>query len=243
MLVTDKVTKRFGGVIAVNNVSLEIESNKITGLIGPNGSGKTTFFNCINGIYCPEMGKIIFDNHNITGLDPSLICRKGIARTFQIVRPFSSLTVKETIEIAMHFGRGNDSPPHVADEVDNILNFVDMYDKRNISSESLILVDRKKLEIARALATDPKLLLLDEVASGLNFSELNEIKGLIYNILEKGVTILIVEHIMHLIMDICNNIIVFVEGHKVAEGTPEEISNNEIVIESYLGKKEKTVAS
>ena len=137
MLIANKVIKRFGGIIAVNEISLKIKANGITGLIGPNGSGKTTFFNCINGIYRPEKGEIVFDGQDITGLNPAFICRKGIARTFQVVRPFRSLTVKETLEIAMHFGNENNGSMQMhTGEIDKILYFVELYDKRDINSES-----------------------------------------------------------------------------------------------------------
>lgn len=238
MLKGEKIIKRFGGLIAVNKVDFQMSRGTVTGLIGPNGSGKTTLFNCITGIYKPEGGRIFLQGREITGNDPSAICRLGVARTFQIVRPFRSLTAKENAMVAFRFGRRPEAQPVDASrETNRILELVGLRDKENIRAKDLILADRKKLEIARALCTDPLILLLDEVASGLNQAELRDMVALLRKIHSEGITIFMVEHIMSVIMDICSHIIVLSEGKKIAEGSPVEISYNQMVIDVYLGKE------
>lgn len=242
MLSGEKVLKRFGGLVAVNEVDFVVDPETITGLIGPNGSGKTTLFNCITGIYRPEKGRIFLEGQEITGRDPSSICRLGIARTFQIVRPFGSLTAEENAMVAIRFGRRLGSPPvNPSGETRRIFDLVGLSGKENIRARDLILADRKKLEIARALCTDPGVLLLDEVASGLNQAELKEMVELLQRIHREGITIFMVEHVMAVIMKICSRIIVLSEGKKIAEGIPEEISSNRVVIDVYLGREETAV--
>lgn len=234
ILETKSVCKRFGGLRAVNDVSLQVEEGQIYGLIGPNGAGKTTFLNCIAGNYRPESGQIFFRGKEITGLRPDKICREGIARTYQIVRFFPKMTVLENVLVGAVFGTkaGVLSPEKKAAE---ILDFVEFPAAHHILAENLNTVQLKQLELARALATDCKLLLLDEVAAGLTPGELNNITTLIRKIRDNGTTIVIVEHLMKLIMSICDRIFVLNFGEKLNEGVPQEIIQCEKVAKAYLG--------
>jgi len=233
-LAMDRVTKNFGGLTAVNDVSFEVEKGEIMGLIGPNGAGKTTLFNVINGFYSPTGGDVLFKGEKISGLKPHKLCRRGIARTFQVVKPLQRLSVLDNV-IASAFVRA-----HTKQRAEEIaletLRFTHLENDRDVISKGLPLGKRKRLEIARALATRPEMLLLDESFAGLNPSELNESIEIIRRIKEKGITVLIIEHHMKVIMSISDRIVVLNYGEKIAEGTPGEIGSNNDVIEAYLGE-------
>jgi branched-chain amino acid transport system ATP-binding protein len=235
------LTKTFGGLIAIKDLSFELENGEILGIIGPNGAGKTTLFNLITGFYHPNEGRIIYKGENITGLRPYQICKKGITRTFQITQPFMNLTVLENVKIGAY--NRISSNQEATKEALKILELVGLYDKRNEIASSLTIGHRKSLELAKALATKPEVLLLDEVMSGLNPKETDDVILNINKIHKKGVTILLIEHVMKVIMSLAQRIIVIHYGKKVAEGTPREISKNPKVIEAYLGEEYKIAQS
>lgn len=234
MLEVRNLTKYFGGLGAVKNLSFEVEKGKIFGLIGPNGSGKTTVFNLINGFYSPTSGGILFKGESITGFKPNVICRKGIARTFQVVKPLSRMTVLENV-MASAFCRVN-SLNEAREEAIKGLEFCGLIHRKDYLAKSLTIGDRKRLEISRALATRPELILLDETAAGLNPTELDQAIALIKKIRDQGITILIVEHIMKVIMSISDRIHAINYGQTITEGTPQEVANSQAVIEAYLGE-------
>lgn len=228
------VSMFFGGLAALNDVSFELKKGEILGLIGPNGAGKTTLFNVINGFYSPSKGVVLFRGQKISGLKPHKICKLGIARTFQVVKPLQRMTVFDNV-IASSFLRAKNRSEAEAIAIDT-LKFTGLYNDRDIISKGLPLGKRKKLEIARALVTQPEVLLLDESFAGLNPHELDESIDIIRKIKEKGITIMIIEHHMKVIMSISDRIVVLNYGEKIAEGTPDEIANNPVVIEAYLGE-------
>ncbi len=236
LLKVDSVTKRFGGLIAVNDVSFTIEDGERVGLIGPNGAGKTTLFNVISGYYKPEKGKVFFKGTDITGKKPFEISKLGIGRTFQIVKPLSGLTVVENVIMGAMLKYHDIS--EAANKALEILKLTGLYEKRLLKAGQLNLPEKKRLELSRALAMEPDLLLLDEVVAGLNPTEVDEMLKLLREINEWGVTILMVEHVMRAVMNISERIIVMDYGVKIAEGTPDEIANNPRVIEAYLGREE-----
>jgi branched-chain amino acid transport system ATP-binding protein len=234
LLEVKKVSRFFGGLAAVKDVSFDLRQGEILGLIGPNGAGKTTLFNVINGFYAPSRGDVFFKGEKISGLKPYRICRLGIARTFQVVKPLQRMSVHENV-IASAYLRAKDR--RQAEEISNeTIAFTGLDDDRNVISKGLPLGTRKRLEIARALATQPELLLLDESFAGLNPTELNASIEIIRKIKEKGITIMIIEHHMKVIMAISDRIVVLNYGEKIAEGTPQEIRNNALVVEAYLGE-------
>lgn len=228
------VSKHFGGLIAIKDVSFEIKAGEILALIGPNGAGKTTLFNVVNGFYPPTIGEVSFKGKRISGFQPHEICKLGIARTFQVVKPLQRMSVLDNV-VASAFLRANNKSEAVEIATET-LKFTGLYDDKDVISKGLPLGKRKKLEIARALATKPEVLLLDESFAGLNHSELNESIEIIKKIKERGITIMIIEHHMKVIMAISDRIVVINYGEKIAEGTSQEIRNNPLVIEAYLGE-------
>ena len=234
LLHVNKVSRFFGGLAAVKDVSFEVNKGEIVGLIGPNGAGKTTLFNVVNGFYAPSRGEVLFKGSRISGLKPHQICQQGMARTFQVVKPLQRMSVLDNV-VASAFLRAKDRKE--ADVIaEDTLKFTGLFEDRAVISKGLPLGKRKRLEIARALATQPELLLLDESFAGLNPSELDESIGIIRRIKEKGITIMIIEHHMKVIMSISDRIVVLSYGEKLAEGTPAEIGRNPQVIEAYLGE-------
>jgi branched-chain amino acid transport system ATP-binding protein len=235
LLEIKNLTKAFGGLIAVNNISLTVEKGEILGLIGPNGSGKTTTFNCIMNVFPITSGDIIFNGQSMKGLKTYSICRQGIGRTFQIVKPLARLSVLDNVTAAA-FCRVN-TIKEARFEAERVLEFCDLGKDKEKLAKSLPIGGRKRLEIARALATKPELLLLDETAAGLNPSEADAAIELIKNIRNNGVSILIIEHIMKVIMTISDRIHVINFGQTIAQGTPREVADNRAVIEAYLGEQ------
>ncbi len=237
LLETKNVVKRFGGLVAVKNVSLNVQKGEIFGIIGPNGAGKTTFLNCVSGIYKPEEGSVLFKNQNITGVKPHLLCKKGIARTFQIVRSFQKMTALDNVRVAVIFG--TEQNHDVDKRAKELLEFVNFPLSHKTLAGNLNTVQLKYLELARALATDSELLLLDEVAAGLTPGELVDFIELIKRVRDNGTTVITIEHVMKFIMNICDRIAVLHYGEKIAEGNPSEIIENEMVVEAYLGPGKK----
>jgi branched-chain amino acid transport system ATP-binding protein len=236
LLEIKEVSKRFGGLAALTDVSYSVNKGEILGLIGPNGAGKTTLFNVVNGFYPPTKGEVLFKGEKISHLIPHQICKLGIGRTFQVVRPLRRMTVLDNV-IASAFLRAKNKKEAEEMALD-VLRFTGLYEDRNQISRGLPLGKRKKLEITRGLATKPELLLLDESFAGLNPSEQNELIDIIRQIRTKGITIMIIEHHMKVIMALSDRIVVLNYGQKIAEGTPKEISSNPLVIEAYLGEAE-----
>lgn len=232
------VTKRFGGLVALNKINFHINKGEILGLIGPNGSGKTTLFNVISGFYKPDEGEVYFKGHKISGLPPHKICKLGIARTFQIVRPFMEMKVLDNVAIAMVHGGQGRSLREARTEALRLLKIVGLREKAEKRARALTLAERKRLEIARALATSPDLILMDEFVAGLNPVETEGAIGLIKQIHDDlGVTVFWIEHVMKAIMRVCERIMVLHHGNKIAEGTPQEIACNEEVVKAYLGER------
>ena len=233
------VTKKFGGLVAVSNFDFSVEQGQIVGLIGPNGSGKTTLFNVITGFYPADGGRIVFKGREITRDKPYQIAKLGIARTFQIVRPLLSLSVLDNVAIAVLYGRENmSSMAKGRMRALEILKFVGLESKKNVLAHQLVAAERKRLELARALAIKPEFLLLDETFSGLSDIEIQEAIKLIYRIRDDlGITIFLIEHVMKAVMGTCEKIMVIHYGVKLAEGKPEEVSKNPSVIQAYLGKR------
>ncbi|HBH87523.1 MAG TPA: ABC transporter ATP-binding protein [Syntrophaceae bacterium] len=234
LLEVKNLTKVFGGLKAVSNVSFHVDEGEIMGLIGPNGSGKTTIFNCINHYYTLTSGDIFFEGKSVKGLKTHTICHMGIGRTFQVVKPLSRMTVLDNVTASAFCRVG--SIKEAQDEALRVLEFSDLMDQKDKLAKSLPIGKRKRLEIARALATKPKLILLDETAAGLTPSELDAAIDLIKKMRDNGITILIVEHIMKVIMSISDRIHAINFGQTIAEGTPHEVANNPAVIEAYLGE-------
>jgi branched-chain amino acid transport system ATP-binding protein len=233
ILKVKNLTMRFGNLTAVDDVSLSVRQGEIIGLIGPNGAGKTTFFNCLTGYLNPRSGSVRFANHDITGLRPNRICKVGLARTFQIVQVFKEMTTWENVIVGA-FCRTADAA-RAYDQTLEILQFTGLYEKRDFRVGNLTIGDQKRLEISKALATRPSLLMLDEAMAGLNATETNEAIELIKKIRARGITLIIVEHVMEVIMSISERVVVFDSGKKIAEDTPDKIVKDPRVIEAYLG--------
>ncbi|MCX7634261.1 MAG: ABC transporter ATP-binding protein [Syntrophales bacterium] len=237
MLKGRNITKRFGGLTALAGVDFEVRRGEIVGLIGPNGSGKTTLFNVISGIYLPDDGDLFFHDQRITTWTPHRRARMGIGRTFQIVRPLSGLNLLQNVAAGVLYGRqGVIKTREAQDRAMEILVFTGLGDKAHRLPSELVLEDRKRLEIARALALKPEILLLDEVFAGLNATEIRDAIDLTFKIRESfGTTIFMIEHVMKAIMNTCSRIMVLNFGTKITEGTPEEVANHPEVISAYLG--------
>jgi branched-chain amino acid transport system ATP-binding protein len=234
VLEIERVSKRFGGLAAVAEASLRVEAGRITALIGPNGAGKTTLFAAISGFIPPDSGTIRFDGRDITGLAPHRICRLGLVRTFQIVQPFAGLSVRENIAVGVHLHEGRRRRAlESAQEIARRVGMEAMLDK---PAQGLTISGRKRLELARALATRPKLLLLDEVMAGLTPTEINDIVAVIRAIRDSGVTVLLIEHVMQAVMSLSDDVYVLNQGRIIAHGSPAEIATNSEVIEAYLGR-------
>ncbi len=232
------VTKYFGGLVAVSNVDFNVEQGEALGLIGPNGAGKTTLFNLISAALVPKSGTIRFKGENITGLKPYKICRMGVARTFQTVKVFPDMPVLNNVVLGSFFGTSTKmSSADAAREASELLEFVGLSAVKATPAKDLTLANQKRLEVARALATNPELLLLDEMMAGLNPTELVQAMELVSRIRDKGITIIMIEHVMKAIMNVCQRIIVLHHGEKIAEGTPQEIATSKTVIRVYLGEK------
>lgn len=229
------LTKKFGNLVAVDDVSLEITAGEIVGLIGPNGAGKTTLFNAITGLFKPDGGQVIFKNTDITGLLPHRICKLGMSRTFQVTKAFGSMTVENAIRVGAYNRHGE---REVEAKVAEVIQFCELQERRHWKCGDLGLASQRRVELARAMATEPDLLLLDEAGAGLNAAELTELMDILRRLNQEfQVTLCVVEHVMPMVMGLCERIFVLDSGELIAEGAPNEISSNPRVIEAYLGER------
>ncbi len=236
LLEGENLNKSFGGLKAISAVDFQLRSGEILGLIGPNGSGKTTLFNLIAGVYRPDSGNIRLDGVDITGSGCAAVCRMGIARTFQVTRPFPLLTVLDNVKLGRAYGCSPASDLEQAErEADEVLTFIGLSSKRSILAGRLGLIDRKRLELGKALATRPKLLLLDEIMAGLNPTEVSGATDLVKQIRDSGISIIVIEHMMRAILGVSERVMVLSGGIKIADGSAQDVINNKRVIEAYLG--------
>ena len=233
------VTKRFGGVAALSEVTFAVPEGEILGIIGPNGAGKTTLLNCISGVYTPDAGSIQFEGAAIGGMAAHKVARLGIGRTFQVVKPFQSMTVRENAAVGALFGseRARLAPREAFKRADEVLELVGLAPKADQRVTGLTIPDRKRLEVARAVATGPKLLLLDEVMAGLNPVEVDEALEMVRAVHQSGVTIVLIEHVMRVIVGVCSRVVVLHFGQVLAEGDPTTVLSDDRVIEAYLGER------
>ncbi|MBI5876170.1 MAG: ABC transporter ATP-binding protein [Chloroflexi bacterium] len=235
ILELDNVSRRFGGLQALDRVSHQVDEGEIVGLIGPNGAGKTTLFNVINGVYPPSAGRVVFRGESVGGLPSYAVARRGVARAHQVVRPLNELSVLENVTVGACFGRENLSLGAATRVAAETLKFVGLSDRASMPAGKLNVAQKKRLELARALAARPLLLLLDEVLAGLNPNEVGDMLNVIRAIRDQGVTVLMIEHLMHAVMNVSDRVFVLDYGRKLAEGTPQDVSNNPEVIKAYLG--------
>jgi len=237
LLEVNGITKSFGGLVAVNNLQFNVDKGDVIGLIGPNGSGKTTSFNLISGHLRPDEGRILFNGTDITGLKTHKICRRGIARTFQLTKPFGGMTAIQNVMVGkLYGGKSAENVKKAEQSCRRILEFVGLEGKESVEAHTFGTVDRKRLEIARALATEPELLLLDEMMSGLTPTEMEQALKLVKAISDSGVTLIVVEHVMKAIMNISSKLVVLNYGEKIAEGNPQEVVSDQKVVDAYLGE-------
>jgi branched-chain amino acid transport system ATP-binding protein len=234
ILSVDGVSKWFGGLVAVSDLSIDIMEGEAHGLMGPNGAGKTTLISVISGQYKPDRGTVTFQGHDISGLPPHTVCRLGIARTYQIPKPFTHLTVRENIAVGAIYGNGVGKAAALA-EADRILDIVGLADKRDVAAGSLEAITLKRLELARALASNPTLLLIDEVAAGLTEPEIPKFLDILKRVRSMGITYLMIEHVLKVMLEAVDTVTVIDNGIKIAEDTPAAVMEDEKVIKAYLG--------
>ena len=229
------VTKKFGGLVANEDVSFSVADKEILSIIGPNGAGKSTLFNCVTGFYAPDSGKVLFRGKDITGASAHQICKMGIARTFQIVQVISDMTVLENVMTGSFLRTYNNR--HVRAKAEEILRFAGLYEKRDFLGTAITIADKKRLEVAMALGTEPSLLMLDEAMAGLTPVELKGMIALLRKVRENGMTLIIVEHVMEAVMELSDRVVVINSGRRIVEGTPKEVVRNPEVIQAYLGER------